>query len=242
MWLLAVFVLIGFLAQIVDGSIGMAYGVFSTSSLLALCLEPAVASASVHTAEVFTTLTSGLSHFKVGNVDKRLFKRLVLPGSLSACIGAYVLVNFPVETAKPIILLYLGIMGFVVLLRCFNVNLVMYKINRTGLAVLGGFMDAVGGGGWGPIVTSTLIADGENPSKAIGSANLAEFFVAACQTLTFTFLLGLQNLPVTVGLTVGGVAAAPIGAVLCKKIPRKGLMLSTGLLIMFLAVKGLMEL
>jgi len=217
----------------------MAYGVTSNSFLLALGLTPAIASASVHTAEVFTTLASGISHFRVGNVDKKLFKRLVVPGCICASIGAYLLVGIPVWFVKPVVNIYLCIMGVVVLLRAFNINLVMRKINKPCLAGIGGFMDAVGGGGWGPIVTSTLIAEGNDPVKVIGSVNLAEFFVTLCESLTFFTLLGLQNLHIILGLMVGGVVAAPLGAVVCKRVSKKHLMLVIGLLIVFLSVREL---
>ena len=232
--------LVGAFAQFIDGALGMAYGVTSNSFLLAVGLTPAIASASVHTAEVFTTLASGISHFRAGNVDKKLFKRLVVPGCICASIGAYLLVGVPIWFVKPVVNVYLCVMGVVVLLRAFNVNLVMRKINKSCLAGIGGFMDAVGGGGWGPIVTSTLVAEGNDPVKVIGSVNSAEFFVTLCESLTFFTLLGLQNLHIILGLMVGGVVAAPLGAVVCKKIPKKHLMLAIGILIVFLSVRRLL--
>jgi len=236
-----VFALVGFLAQVIDGTLGMAYGVSSTSFLLTLGLTPAVASASVHTAEVFTTLASGISHLKVGNVDKRLFKRLLIPGSASAVVGAYLLVNVPLQLIRPAVSIYLGMMGFVILLRARGINLFMRRLDKRGLAILGGFMDAVGGGGWGPIVASTLIANGEEPKNAIGSVNAAEFFVTMSQSVTFLLLLGLQDLTIILGLLTGGLVAAPIGAIICKKIPRKGLMLLVGALILCLSFKNFLQ-
>jgi len=231
--------LVGAFAQFIDGALGMAYGVTSNSFLLAVGLTPAIASASVHTAEVFTTMASGISHFRAGNVDKKLFKQLVVSGCICASAGAYLLVGIPGWFVKPVVNIYLCIIGVIVLLRAFNVNLVMRKINKPCLAGIGGFMDAVGGGGWGPIVTSTLIAEGNDPVKVIGSVNLAEFFVTLCESLTFFTLLGLQNLQVVLGLMIGGVIAAPIGAVVCKKIPRKHLMLVIGVLIISLSIRRL---
>jgi len=231
--------LVGAFAQFVDGALGMAYGVTSNSFLLAVGLTPAIASASVHTAEVFTTLVSGISHFRAGNVDKELFKKLMIPGCICASAGAYLLVGVPIWIVKPVVNIYLCIMGAVVLLRAFNVNLIMRKINKPCLAGIGGFLDAIGGGGWGPIVTSTLIAEGNDPVKVIGSVNLAEFFVTLCESLTFFTLLGIQNLHIILGLMVGGVIAAPLGAVVCKRIPRKCLMLIIGILIMVLSVRRL---
>jgi len=233
------YILMGFVAQLIDGALGMAYGVSLTSFLLTSGLAPSVASASVHTSEVFTTFVSGLSHFKVGNIDKKLFKELVVSGSIFACFGAYLLVNIPTWFMKPIVSLYLGIMGVLILLRSFNRDPPTYKLNRSILAAIGGFLDALGGGGWGPIVASTLIADGEDPAKTIGSVNLAEFFVTICQSLAFLTMLGLRNLHIILGLIIGGVIAAPLGAIACKKIPRRALMLLVSVLLICLSVRGL---
>ncbi|MEM3951822.1 MAG: sulfite exporter TauE/SafE family protein [Nitrososphaerota archaeon] len=158
----------GFFAELIDGSLGMGYGIISNSLLLSLGLSPALASATVHTAEIFTTLASGVSHFKFGNVDKKLFIDLVVPGLFSAVIGAYFLVNFPSTIIRKLVSFYLIIMGGVIILRAFKINIFFKKVNVKSLACVGGFLDAVGGGGWGPIVTSTLIANGQNPKKIIG--------------------------------------------------------------------------
>jgi uncharacterized membrane protein YfcA len=232
--------LVGFIAELIDGSIGMAYGVSSNSFLLTLGLAPAVASATIHTAEVFTTLASGVSHLKVGNVDRNLFKKMVIPGCLMASIGAYVLVNFPSGLIRPLVNLYLGAIGIVILFRVFNVNLIMRKVNRSVLAGIGGFMDAVGGGGWGPIVTSTLIADGEDPVKTVGTVNLTEFFVTICESAVFIALMGFQNLHLVVALIIGGIVAAPVGAIVCRKAPRRVLMTLVGCTIIVLSIRGLL--
>jgi uncharacterized membrane protein YfcA len=233
-------IIVGFIAQMIDGTLGMAYGVTSNSFLLSLGFLPAVASAAVHTAEIFTTAVSGASHLKFGNVDKRLFIDLAVPGIIMAVIGAYTLVNFPTGQIKGIVMIYLIVMGAVIVLRSFGKNLIMRKINRKVLAGIGGFVDAVGGGGWGPVVTSTLIADGEDPKKAIGSVNLAEFFVTISQSTTFYVLMGISNLDVIVGLLIGGVVAAPLAAYLCRKAPTKTLMMMVGILIIFLNVRTLL--
>jgi uncharacterized membrane protein YfcA len=233
-------IIVGFIAQMIDGTLGMAYGVTSNSFLLSLGFLPAVASAAVHTAEIFTTAVSGASHLKLGNVDKRLFIDLAVPGTATAVIGAYTLVNFPTEQIKVIVTIYLIVMGAVIMLRSFGKNLIMRRINRKVLAGIGGFVDAVGGGGWGPVVTSTLIADGEDPKKAIGSVNLAEFFVTISQSTTFYVLMGISNLDVIVGLLIGGVVAAPLAAYLCRKAPTKTLMMMVGILIIFLNVRTLL--
>jgi len=185
------------------------------------------------------TFVSGLSHFKVGNVDKELFKKLTIPGCVFACLGAFFLVSAPIWLIKPTVSIYLGIMGMMILLKAFNISLPMCKLDRHILAAVRGFMDAIGGGGWGPIVTSTLIADGEDPAKVIGSVNFSEFFVTLCESITFLALLGLQHLLIILGLIIGGVIAAPIGAVVCKKVPRRGLMLIVSISIICLSIRGL---
>jgi hypothetical protein len=240
LWEILIILVVGFIAQMIDGTLGMAYGVTSNSFLLSLGFLPAAASATVHTAEIFTTAVSGASHFKLGNVDKKLFKSLVIPGSVAAVFGAYVLVNFPTELITNIVSFYLIIMGAIIMLRAFGINLLMKKIDRKILAGIGGFVDAVGGGGWGPIVTSTLIANGENPKKAIGSVNLAEFFVTITQAATFYTLIGIAYPEAIIGLLIGGVIAAPIAAYVCKKAPAKPLMIAVGILIIFLNVRKLL--
>ena len=208
--------LVGFLAEMVDNTLGMAYGVTSNSFLLSFGLAPAVASATVHTAEVFTTAVAGVSHLKFGNVDKKLFLNLVIPGAVAAAFGAYFLVNFPIGIVSKAVSVYLVIMGVLIILRAFGKVIISRKINRKVLAGLGGFLDAVGGGGWGPVVTSTLIANNEDPKRAIGSVNAAEFFVTVTEALVFCTLMGIRYPEVVAGLLAGGVVAAPIGAYVCK--------------------------
>ncbi len=232
-------VLVGFLAQIIDGTLGMAYGLTSNSFLLSLGFTPAVASATVHTAEVFTSLASGLSHLKLGNVDKRLLINLALPGSITAMIGAYVLVNFPTGIIKGLVAVYLLLMGGVVILRAFGKNIFFRRVNTKALAAIGGLLDAMGGGGWGPVVTSTLIANGENPKKAIGSVNLSEFFVTITQSATFFILIGTAKPEAILALTIGGITAAPLAAYICKKAPTKTLLIIVGLLILALNIRTL---
>jgi uncharacterized membrane protein YfcA len=238
--LLILSLMVGFLAEMVDNTLGMAYGVTSNSFLLSFGLAPAVASATVHTAEVFTTAIAGVSHFKLGNVDKNLFMNLVIPGVAMAAFGAYFLVNFPTEIVSKVVSVYLVIMGVLIVLRAFGRVLISRKINRKVLAGLGGFLDAVGGGGWGPVVTSTLIANNEDPKKTIGSVNAAEFFVTVTEALVFCTLMGIRYPEVVAGLLAGGVVAAPIGAYVCKKAPTRPLMIAVGLLIIFLNLRKLL--
>jgi uncharacterized membrane protein YfcA len=232
------FMLVGFVAQMIDGALGMAYGVSSTSFLLGLGVPPAMASSSVHVAEVFTSGVSGLSHLKLGNVNKKLFQRLVIPGMIGVIAGAYILTSIDGKIIKPFIAAYLMIMGIVIIRKAFKkVKAVQEPKRLAFLAVFGGFMDAVGGGGWGPIVASTLISKGHNPRYTIGSVNLAEFFIALAGAGTFIALIGVDNWQIVAGLVLGGIFAAPFAAYLCKKFQPKTLMIMVGILIICLSIR-----
>lgn len=236
------FIIIGFIAQIIDGSIGMAYGVTSTTFLLSTGLPPSIASSSVHMAEVFTTLVSGLSHLKFGNVDKNLFKKLVIPGVIGGVIGAYILTSISGKVIQPIVSIYLIAMGIRILLKSIKKadkkRLLKEKYLKS-LGLVGGFFDAIGGGGWGPIVTTTLVSNGYNPRFTIGSVNLAEFFVTTAQTITFIIFMQFTHLNIIIGLIIGGVIAAPFSAYLCKKISPKILMMIIGSAIILLSIRTL---
>ena len=235
---IVVFIIVGFIAQIIDGALGMAYGVSSNSFLLSIGIPPAAASASVHTAEVFTTFVSGVSHWKFGNVDKKLFKKLLIPGIIGGVLGAYVLTSIPGKTIKPFIGAYLLIMGLMILRKAFKkIKEKRVETKLIPLATAGGFFDAIGGGGWGPIVTSTLMARGHNPRFTIGSVNLSEFFVTIAEAATFFAILGLIHWQVIVGLLIGGVLAAPMAAYVCKRLPSRALMIIVGILITVLSVR-----
>ncbi len=235
------FAVVGFLAQMVDGSLGMAYGISSTTFLLSLGLPPASASASVHAAEVVTSGASGLSHLKFKNVNKKLFRLLVVPGVIGAITGAYILSSVDGKIFKPYIAAYLMIMGLVVVYKALQKNIVKKKTKNLGpLAFAGGLLDAIGGGGWGPVVVSSLLTDGRNPRYTIGSVNLAEFFISLAGASTFTFLLGIDNWIVVVGLMTGGVFASPFAAYLCQKVNNRTLMLIVGFVIILLSLRTLM--
>src|SRR3954451_2467308 len=187
------FILIGFAAQVVDGALGMAYGQISSTLLISTGVPPAAASAGVHTAETFTTMVSAISHTAHGNVDWRLFTRLVIPGVMGGVLGAYVLTQVDAGTAKPFVLAYLTALGLYLFYRG-----VMHRHTErqprivSPLGLLGGFLDAAGGGGWGGIVTSNLLVQGSNPRKTIGTVNTAEFFVTVTISATFLAALGWQ--------------------------------------------------
>lgn len=204
----------------IDGALGMAFGMISSTLLITLGVPPAMASAGVHTAETFTTAVSGVSHVAHRNVDWRLFFRIVIPGMIGGVTGAYLLTQVSAQVAKPFVLVYLAALGAYLLYRG-----VMHKhterrpkiVSPLGLA--GGFLDAAGGGGWGPIVTSNLLVQGSNPRKTIGTVNTAEFFLTVTISATFIATLGWAAFTgATLGLLIGGVCAAPFGAWIAKKV------------------------
>jgi len=236
------FILVGFIAQMINGALGMAYGVSCNTFLLSIGVPPAIASASVHSAEVFTTAISGLSHFSLGNVDRRLFLRLVIPGVLGGILGAYVLtLDKEGSIIKPFVSAYLLVMGCLILWRAAR-QVHEYQQPRylVPLGALGGFFDAIGGGGWGPIVTTTVIAQGHNPKLSIGSVNATEFFVTFAQAATFIVIIPAlisRHWQIIVGLLIGGVIAAPLAAYACKKLPTRLLMALVGILIIILSIR-----
>jgi uncharacterized membrane protein YfcA len=236
-----VFVAFGFIAQLIDGALGMGYGVSCNSFLLGLGLPPATASASVHTAEIFTTGVSGISHWKIGNIDKKLWARLIIPGVVGGVLGAYILTELPGNTIKPFISAYLLIMGIIIIRKAFRNNPASQRELPprviSGLGGIGGFFDAIGGGGWGPIVTTNLIASGKNPRYSIGSVNSSEFFVTVAQSVTFFLTIGLSHWPVILGLMLGGVIGAPLAAIATKRLPSRALLVMVGVLIIFLSVR-----
>jgi uncharacterized membrane protein YfcA len=237
-WL--VYVAIGFVAQLIDGALGMAYGVSATSFLLAAGVPPVTASATVHMAETFTTGVSALSHNYFGNVDRRLFRSLVVPGMIGAAIGAYVLVSLPGERLRPWIAGYICVMGVVVFLKAFRtIPPVSVTTHLAPLGFTGALIDSLGGGGWGPIVASTLLARGNVVRTTIGSVNAAEFFVTLTSSLTFLLTVGLGHWPIVLALGLGGAVAAPIGAWACRRLPHKPMLAVIGLLIVALSARTL---
>lgn len=236
------YICVGFLAQVIDGSLGMGYGISASSLLLSSGLSPAIVSATVHASEVFTTGASSISHHYFGNVNRRLFWALVIPGVVGAVIGAYILVNLPGERLKPVIAIYLLLMGAFIIIRVFKTKPpTTVSKHLTSLGFLGAFVDAIGGGGWGPVVASTLIARGNHVRQTVGSVNAAEFFVTLAASLTFVATMGLKHWPIIAGLAIGGVIAAPIGAYTCRKIPHHPFMLAVGSFVVFLGAYTLLK-
>ncbi|ATD68573.1 hypothetical protein CNR27_14945 [Luteimonas chenhongjianii] len=231
------FVMIGLAAQLVDGALGMAFGLVASSVLLSLGLPPAAVSASVHTAEVFTTGASGLSHLAMRNIDRRLFLRLALPGMVGGGIGAYVLTQLPGEALRPFIYAYLLVLSILILLRAAGRLVPKGEVRRVPvLGFFAGLLDASGGGGWGPVATSTLLARGGAARTTIGTVNAAEFLVTLSISVTFFLTIGLQHLDVILGLLVGGVAAAPLAALFVKRVRERWVLLAVGTLVMAISL------
>jgi uncharacterized membrane protein YfcA len=226
---------------LVDGALGMAFGVISTTLLVSLGVPPATASAGVHTVETFTTAVSGISHTLHKNVDWKLFARIVIPGVIGGVLGAYVLTQISAEVARPIVLTYLAGIGLYLLWRG-----IMHRHTEREpkvvepLGLIGGFLDAAGGGGWGPVVTSNLLVQGASPRRVIGTVNTAEFFLTVTISATFIFALGWAAFTkATIGLLIGGVLAAPVGAVIAKRVNADLLLTMVGTVLTLTSLFGL---
>lgn len=241
------FLAVGFLAQIVDGSLGMAYGVISSTVLLSFGVPPAMASASVHTAEVFTTAASAGSHAVNRNVNWKLFGPLAAGGVVGGVAGAFVLTSIDGDLIKPWITAYLGLMGLLILWRAWRgVRPKPFPVKLSPpLGLIGGFLDAIGGGGWGPTVTTTMVGAGDEPRRSIGTANAAEFFVTSAISATFLAAMltghweqtgGMANHAMAVaGLIVGGLLAAPLAGFVVRLAPVRLLTFAVGTLVVLVA-------
>jgi uncharacterized membrane protein YfcA len=232
------FVAVGFIAQMIDGMLGMGYGIVSAISLMTLGLNPASVSASIHTAEMFASGASGYNHYRFGNVNKKLFKVLVLPGVAGSIAGALLLARLGekhVAYLKPVLALYLLILGIRIISKAIKKQTQQRKkVKNAGwLASAGGFLDSFGGGGWGPLVTSTLIANGRTPNYVIGTVSLVEFFVTFASAVTFFSVLGFKHWQIVLGLIVGGVTAAPLAARLAGRIPTRWMFIGVGAMVIF---------
>jgi uncharacterized membrane protein YfcA len=238
--------LAGFLAQLVDGALGMGYGLTSATILLSTGVSPAAISGSIHTAEVFASGASGYSHFKFGNVNKKMFRTLVIPGVVGAILGAVLLVFLGEQNAeylRPVLATYTMFLGIKMITNAFRDPKKSKKFRKFRLlAGVGGFLDSFGGGGWGPLVTSTLISKGRTPRFVIGTVSLTEFFVTLASAFSFFLMLGVTHWQVIVALMVGGLAAAPLAALLVGKIPKKTAFLLIGMLVIAWSCRILMKL
>jgi hypothetical protein len=211
---------------------------------LSFGISPAASSASVHTAEIFTSGVSGLTHLKFQNVNKKLFKSLLIPGMLGAIIGAYILSSLEEYNyiLLPIVAVYTLILGLAIIRKALLETKKRRKTkNVPALASFGGFMDSIGGGGWGPIVATTLIARGRHPRYTVGSVNLAEFFVSLASSLTFFATIGLSHLQIIAGLILGGIIAAPIAAHVTRKLPIKRMMILVGIVVILVSIRLLVK-
>lgn len=235
------FIAVGFAAQLVDGALGMAFGVISNTLLVGVMgVPPALASQRVHLVECFTTATSGISHLLHGNIDKRLFFRLLIPGMIGGILGAYVLTSLDAGVVKPFVLAYLTAIGIYLLVRGL---LYPPKIKEAKLiaplGLFGGFLDAAGGGGWGPVVTSNLLIQGADPRKVIGTVNSVEFFLTLTVSAAFIWHLGVADVAgATLGLLIGGIAAAPLGAWAAKHFPPKQMLILVGFVLSLTSAYG----
>lgn len=238
-------VLAGFLAQMVDGSLGMGYGVTSATVLLSVGISPAAISGSIHTAEVFSSAASGYSHYKFGNVNKKLFKALVIPGVIGAALGAVLLTylgNANTIWLRALLACYTLFLGIKFFINAFRKPQRQKKFKHySALAGTGGFLDSFGGGGWGPLVTTTLISKGRSPKYVIGSVSLTEFFVTLASAFTFFTLLGVSHWQVIVALMIGGTVAAPFAAKLAGKMPRKTAFILLGILVIIWSLRILLK-
>jgi uncharacterized membrane protein YfcA len=243
--------LVGLAAQLVDGSLGMAYGVTTTTLLLAIGTNPAAASATVHLAEIGTTLISGVSHWKFGNVDWQVVRRIAIPGAIGAFLGATVLSSLSTEAAAPLMAIILLALGLYVLVRFtfqgiprHNLGKPLRKRFLTPLGFVAGFVDATGGGGWGPVGTPAILASGRiEPRKVIGSIDTSEFVIAVAASLGFIFSLGAQGINVgwVLAILAGGVVAAPLAAWLVRHIPPRLLGASVGGIIVLTNTRSLLR-
>ena len=234
--------LVGFLAEIVAGSMGMGYGVICTTILLILNVSPPVISASIHSAESFTTAAGSISHYKLGNVNMKLTKLLAIPAIIGAVIGALLLSYVGEKYAKmtkPFLAAYTMYLGIRILMNAFvkkNKNGIRKKTNIPVLGLIGGFIDSFGGGGWGPLVTGTFIKNGRTPRYVIGSSTIAKFILTLASAITFVFTVGIHHWNIVAGLLIGGIITAPFSAMLTARLPIKKMFVAVGVVVIAMSL------
>jgi uncharacterized membrane protein YfcA len=234
--------LVGFLAEIVAGSMGMGYGVICTTILLILNVSPPVISASIHSAESFTTAAGTISHFKLGNVNKKLTKLLAIPAIIGAIIGALALSYVGERYAKmtkPVLAAYTMYLGIRILQNAFakkKINGIRKKTNIPVIGLIGGFIDSFGGGGWGPLVTGTFIKNGRTPRYVIGSSTVAKFLLTFVSAVTFIFTVGIHHWNIVAGLLIGGIITAPFSAMLTAKLPVRKMFIAVGIVVIIMSL------
>ena len=237
------FFAVGLVAQLIDGALGMAFGVTATTFMLSFGTSPVQASAMVHIAEIFTTAASGASHFAHRNIDWTIVKRIAVPGTIGGILGATVLVNIDGKVIAPFVAAYLALLAVVILVRALKM-FTPPRPQQRGMPVLGfvgGVLDAIGGGGWGPIVTSTLIGHGHVPRLVIGSVNLTEFLVTIATSAAFVLTLGFADLVPVIPLILGGLVSAPFAGYLTRVAPTRLLMVLVGCVILCLSLRSLLK-
>lgn len=238
------FLMAGFVAQMIDGALGMAYGVTATTFLMSVGISPLHATASVHSSEIFTSGVSGYMHIKFGNINSKLFKAVLIPGVIGAALGAWLIselssFEYYAKMMQPVISVYTAFLGILIIHKALTKRIKKKPVRSIGLlAWTGGFLDSIGGGGWGPIVNSTLIAAGRHPRYTIGSVNLAEFFVSFASSVVFAVYVGLENYGLVIlGLVLGGTIAAPIAAHLAQRLPVKSMMVLVGIVVIIVSLR-----
>ncbi len=238
------FLAAGFVFAMIDGAIGMSYGVTSTSFSLSMGIPPASASMGVHLSEIMSNGIAGWMHYRMGNINWKLFKLLVFPGMIGALTGAYILSSLEhySQYTKPVVSIYTFILGWVILSKAFKTKTLKSseKVKRISLLGLGGgFIDAVGGGGWGSIVLSTLIAGGRHPRFSLGTVKLSRFFVALVGSITFITMLSSKHWDAVAGLVIGSAIASPIAAKISNKISAKAIMVAVGIIVMLISIRSI---
>lgn len=234
--------LAGFCAEIVAGSMGMGYGVICTTILLIMNVPPPVISASIHSAESFTSAAGSLSHWQLGNINKKLVKALAIPAVIGAVIGAISLTyvgEHYAKMTKPVIAAYAMYLGFRILRNAYknkNGNGIKKKTNIPVLGLFGGFIDSFGGGGWGPLVTGTFIKNGRTPRYVIGSSTTAKFILTVASAITFAFTVGIQHWNIVAGLLIGGIITAPFSAMLTSRLPVRKMFIAVGIVVIIMSL------
>ena len=240
------YVLTGFIAEFVAGLLGLGYGVTTSIALMSLNVPPVIMGSSVHTAELFSMAASGYSHYKYGNINKKLLRALILPGVVGAIFGAIALVYFGEHYGawiKPLLAAYAAVLGINILSKVFSKKIMRQKVkNISWLATIGGFIDSFGGGGWGPLITSTLVSKGRTPRFVVGTVNASKFFVAFASALTFFFMVGIGHWQIIIGIMMGGFVAAPISARLAGLLPTRTMYIAVGVMIILWSVYILQKL
>ncbi len=240
------YILTGFIAEFVAGLLGLGYGVTTSIALMTMNIPPVVMGSSIHTAELFSMAASGYSHYKFGNINKKLLRALILPGIIGAIFGAMALVYFGEHYGawiKPLLAIYAAVLGINILSKVFKKKVMRQKVKNIGyLATAGGFIDSFGGGGWGPLITSTLVSKGRTPRYVVGTVNASKFFVAFASALTFFFMVGIGHWQIIIGIMMGGFVAAPVSARLAGLLPTRTMYIAVGVMIIIWSVYILQKL